>query len=1145
MGSELQKRAIESIDAFNDAVTATRMYPGLAPQVATAVGRAYQSISGFVQEHGPLHLGLDSETLSILGQPLDGAEQEQLRSMAVIKQFALLKLDHLLFDQSLTEDILKKIIFIFTARKEKIAREGGGRAFVVHQDLENNFPSDYSVSTVQPVVDELNLAFSPIRLDGLPSVNKQLVLSFLEKELSEEGAGKLAKTLPEVEQKLSLFLHIIAAIYQSPIEKDTSFIIHPYFTHAIGEFDKIVPEQSAKELAEKSTEELFSRSENTHFLSHLFMQEMAGTYGEQLFFAMLGQLDQNGFKECIDLLRRKEEELVSEGQDGYELEEIKLKLSELLGTDKGKQLLGEQREKAQLDNSEKEEQEKRLKTGMDTISQGDLADLDSDEVVINLPPEIERLLADGQIETVAAILAQLNTRLEAGDPEVIIRLTRTLCLVGEILVKHRQLELLLQVVTPILSWLEASDNGDSVYEKLVEVLQATSNLALKNDKPEASCRILEVFNKIRSGEIKKSGPVKALVGRVQDRSVDPDLFSQLLEDYFRYPETSEKGKLILCHGGNGIKYLMEILIKSEERTEREQLVSLLGSVGESLPDKVLTYYQDSLPWYGKRNLLSLLAEVGNENHVDNVVVFLNDSDLRVQNEAFNTIQKISGSRLKEVLLQVLSEAGYSIKLGVIKVLSAISDDSIARNLIEVLHDIMQGQSEISESDLEGIIVHTSKALSNCHSPEVLNWLKKFLQKARTDERINEHSITAIEQTVLALGMAVDSDELPSQSAPPASEVATEPAAQQRSPAKTIKKQVVTERSAPKPVAGSSVLGQGITFLPEEKKIRELFASGQEEKAVNLLVKLISTTSRQKKFEQADKLRDWLVEASPMSLSQIIQTAEIIEEEKTHAIDRGHLEVWEQLYDALNPDEFSTLYHSMQHRKYGGGEVIIKQHTLLSALFFVNSGKIKLYYSDVADSDVLVKVVGQGEVIGVDSFFNASVWTINAATMGHADVSMLRFDKLQRWKEEYPALESKLNDYCLKFESLRDYFKHNTKDRRLDDRHPLKGRVSSILLDKNGNPTNIGSRGELSDISCGGISFFMRISKKENARVLLGHSIRLHVPAVETAGKVINVDGVIVAVRAHLAMENEFSVHIKFNKKLPKTDIQKMLRASKE
>lgn len=84
-----------------------------------------------------------------------------------------------------------------------------------------------------------------------------------------------------------------------------------------------------------------------------------------------------------------------------------------------------------------------------------------------------------------------------------------------------------------------------------------------------------------------------------------------------------------------------------------------------------------------------------------------------------------------------------------------------------------------------------------------------------------------------------------------------------------------------------------------------------------------------------------------------------------------------------------------------------------------------------------------------------------------------------------------------------------------------------------------------DISQGGLSFFMRISAKDHSRILLGHHIRIFLPIdMAVPGKVKPVDGMIVAVRAHLIMENEYSIHVRFEEKIDTMQVKRFINAAK-
>ena len=70
----------------------------------------------------------------------------------------------------------------------------------------------------------------------------------------------------------------------------------------------------------------------------------------------------------------------------------------------------------------------------------------------------------------------------------------------------------------------------------------------------------------------------------------------------------------------------------------------------------------------------------------------------------------------------------------------------------------------------------------------------------------------------------------------------------------------------------------------EKLIEQYMSEGNTEAAVRLLSELIIKAAREKNFEQAEALRDRLFDVDSMALGEIINTGEIIETEKSNAID---------------------------------------------------------------------------------------------------------------------------------------------------------------------------------------------------------------------------------------------------------------------
>jgi CRP-like cAMP-binding protein len=320
---------------------------------------------------------------------------------------------------------------------------------------------------------------------------------------------------------------------------------------------------------------------------------------------------------------------------------------------------------------------------------------------------------------------------------------------------------------------------------------------------------------------------------------------------------------------------------------------------------------------------------------------------------------------------------------------------------------------------------------------------------------------------------------------------------------------------------------------DEKEIREVLQRGDKQTAINMVMEKISDCARRRRFEQAERLRDWLLQIDPMALVAGVRAAELIEEEKAAAIGPEVKATYEELLRILSDEEFAALYHAAVERSYADGEIVVKQGAFESALFLVNRGQVQVTAGSEG-REVLLKSYGPGEILGGENFFDASVWTTAIVSRG-ASLSRLRRAKLIAMKESHPALYGKLQDYCSKYQTTSVLFQKGRRIRRMHERRKVHGRVVIDLLDDQGRDTGLTTKGDLLDLSCGGVALSLRFSKKKNAAALLGQLIRVHLRP-KTATVPLARTGQVMAVRCHDFVGNEYSLHVQFDTELASKEV---------
>lgn len=311
------------------------------------------------------------------------------------------------------------------------------------------------------------------------------------------------------------------------------------------------------------------------------------------------------------------------------------------------------------------------------------------------------------------------------------------------------------------------------------------------------------------------------------------------------------------------------------------------------------------------------------------------------------------------------------------------------------------------------------------------------------------------------------------------------------------------------------------------QLAELLALGKKE-AIDRLLQAIETAARTGRFEQADKSRDWLMRVDPLALRQSIRAAEIIEKAKIASVDGKFRQTWHELATALEPEEFATLYHLMTRREFAKDEPVVRQGEFAASLLFINSGRLQLYALS-ADREVALKICAAGEIVGVENFFESSVWTVNARSLG-AEISLLGRDKLQRHQEHYPALAGKLRDFCARFPATSALFSKTGRTRRRFQRQKAVGAAIVVVLDEEDRETGGGAKGEILDISRGGMSVALRFSQREKAEAMLGKTIRITMETGRVAAP-LTCQATVVAVRCRDFLGNDYSLHAEFPREL--------------
>jgi CRP-like cAMP-binding protein len=1113
MGKIVQRqKSVEALKLLNNAVVTSRLYPPEAPQVGAAVERGYKGLKVFLREQGALRFHSKNNWPWIGEEPLDQETLDSFPNLIIYRQLRQLGLTQLLLGSEMDRFAFGQILSVFNTSLEKVKKAGGGLAYITGLGLSDFFPEEQDA--VERTLPSDQTAAATKR--KLVKVRPELLACLYGRDRRPLVEEELKRELASPEAAVDLLAAAIGQILQDILKKGVN-AASPIFPEMIRGAETRLSESEQRPILLSLAQVLVDNLREPA-LSVLLSQQYPPGLGKSLYDALVGVLNSDSLSKILILFREQiaRERMVG-GDASPQMAYLGAACKRLMDTAKGKQFLSNERARTIIHEGEAIRRQRRIDTGVSGLLQRRHELLKSDELLQALPEVVVEKLANQRQDEAEKLVACFTAYLrESVAGEVAYAVAVRL---GEQLLAddHRQLiDGYLPALFEVLNRAALANEGsEKVVRFLHQLMQASWEVG-ENSRGDA---ILTLFHAVRSGQKGRSASLSAMVGTIQDKGIQRAKLPALLAECLSSPLDDAVGRRLAQQGPVAQRFLVEALINTEDMDDRLRIIDLLTDYATFLAPIIIERLPEHMPWYGKRNLLKLLAEAGREEDAEFVLPYLRHDDFRVQHQAFVCLFKIGGKNRKRLFLSALEDSSELIKLQLIGAIGSFCDQEAAAQLCELLLD----SEQFSEKYRVEIVQQLLETLGRSGTTVAQKGVAAFLQSRgqKSVRKLSEQVWGGAEKALQHLESDLQEQR------------------RKHLQAGQLRKSALKQAAKLQNVSKEQRV---LTGLPQEQTVRSLLAQGDLEGAKRLLLQLVEKSARTHNFAQADNLRDWLIEISPNAFKEIIEAAEIIDREKVSVIDKGHLEIWSQLYEFLSVEEFATLYHGQKHRTYGDGEAIVEQGAVQTSLFFINRGKVKLYF-DKKGEEVLVKTMGPGEIFGADTFFNASLWTISVASIGTSEISSLKLGKLREWSEQYPGLESKLHDFCAKFERIDEYIKKGNTDRRAQDRFRVSGRVATTLLDERGQSLGINTMVELADLSLGGISYQVRISKKENARLLLGRKVQIRMPIGESPGEFELVVGDILAVRSIYAVESDYSVHVKLDTPLDGSKLGEMLKAA--
>lgn len=762
---------------------------------------------------------------------------------------------------------------------------------------------------------------------------------------------------------------------------------------------------------------------------------------------------------------------------------------------------------------EKQRAQLRLTRQVEEFERGNDKVLLQDEFVLNVPQLIvEASSHDGAQGRAEILIERLGMPACGEDVTLRERAVMALSFCAGLLSAEDNSELLEKVTFLLAQWLKVETVYLPVCDTVCRQLQQ-NGLRMLNEGSWQQCDVLlEILFQIQTGALEKGNAIRGLVARTQDALAAQHILEELapvcLHGQGGRQALAEK---ILTHlGRRAVFFLLEKLLLSQQKQERLYLIKLIPETGNVAVPVLKEYLSKALPWYGVRNIILLIADMDDSSLVPLVLPALRHEDIRVQQEAIDCIENLGGVDKKKNLLTALSLVSDELKARLVGQLGQLGCSS---ECADVLLDLLAARDTIAAHVRDDLLAKICLALRLAPQQRTLILLRQLVAERE------KQGLGGGQDTVSLVAIRT------LQILEPQLQHASKQGAEEQ-----VQVSVETDSDAEQRARlNLRDLETRIQQLVEQKKITEV---------TTLIAEHAVHAAKEQDFVTADILRDRMLAVNPNALIEAIRLSEVIEEEKNNAISSHHLSLWSGLYDFLDTEAFTALYHCQRLQEYRAEEVIVQQGEIKPNLYFINEGTVGLTCRQ-GQKEIFLKRMHPGEIVGVGPFFDVSVWTVTLTAMTAVKVQILERKAFLNLLPQHPGLESLLADFCRRSDTIPELLRISGENRREEVRYPAQRIIVNRLLDGRGNPSQQKFRGQLEEISTGGLSLLIRISMKENARLLLGRGIVSLLPVGPDEFREFR--GEIVGVTLQDFLEKDYRVHVRLDPPMGPADLNSILQ----
>jgi len=703
--------------------------------------------------------------------------------------------------------------------------------------------------------------------------------------------------------------------------------------------------------------------------------------------------------------------------------------------DKEKQARAMAKARQSLLQAEIKREEARMNQSAALFLQGQFDILLNDEFVESMAAHILRLYRGDQRKKAITLLDKLEQSICNPSLPIRERSLMVMMILSEHIYQNNIRELSSIVSRISAHWLSYESEFIAGFEPVCLKLQRLIIEMLSSEQWYEVEQLIVTMSRISNKTLKKNNLIHGVVARVHDQLADPDVLDILTAAYLK--ESSQRRdvveNILINMGRQGSRFLVQQLAYSNDKEERLALIDLIPRFGAVSVPVLNDYLRDpQQPWYIVRNIVMIIAHLGDDDLFSNVEPLLSHEDIRVQQQVLNCIEVLGGDRMKERLLDALQTIGDDLKAHLVDLLVQFKGADIEAALL----DLFEQRETFSSHVHDFLTSKLCRKLVHYPSPETIQVLLSLIEERKQRYGDNDSLVRSA----------------------------------------TAALRQIEQNTSGEPKRASGIEKDQFNTLMESEVLAQLSAADDE---------------NGESFA-ASGLSDIFVETLSSSLSSRKEPDPAEEAQTTfepHQSQDHHLMTWSAFYEKLETSEANTFFAALEPLALDAGEILVQQGDALTDLIFIDHG-----YADVSrpveSSQLVFAPLQAGDIAGTEGFFDGLPWNLNLAAQTEIQVRLLKKEQMSTLAEALPDMAAKLESFCRLADVIPALIRQAAEGSAWPDEATVEVHSSSVFKDTKGAVMDGDINAHLAHPGHGGFSIVIYGADMDSLKKILGHQVSI-------------------------------------------------------